>query len=506
MGISQVPPVPTPTNKGDIVVGTATGPARLPVGTTANQALLVDSTTATGLKYGSTSLTTTLRVPNQPTTVNITGFTYANPNVTVTTSAPHNFQVNNTISIAGVLHAGATANINSTQTISAVPSATQFTFNIGATAPSAYTSGGQVTIYFSSGSQANGGKYFSNGVYFLSAGCCYFYSSDGGVTWNSGQVPSNGNPITSADFDGTTYVVSCATSGIYTSPSLAQGSWTQRSAFGGFYCHAVKWCAGSVNRWVAMGSNTSGYNGAGSRVETATTATGSWTSQTITGTNGSATYSMAFDGSNTILGFTEGSGPLVSTSGASSWAITTNANSYYNLATNQGFGWVDSWDFGFWNSVNSRWYGFVGYSGQVYGLGSTSGAPNTFWQRASAQHFPIYATYASNAPWMNADYLNVLVPDFANNRFFCAMISGGVFNVITYSATPTVIDNTKEFFPITGVASAPGMLPQVRNSSHSGTTLNWNNYGLVYGNGKWIILHPSGSQYYASSYLIAVVE
>lgn len=55
MGISQVPPVPTPTAKGEIVVGTTTGPVKLPVSTTANQTLLTDSTTATGLKYGQTA-------------------------------------------------------------------------------------------------------------------------------------------------------------------------------------------------------------------------------------------------------------------------------------------------------------------------------------------------------------------------------------------------------------------------------------------------------------------
>lgn len=54
MGISQVPPVPTPVAKGDIVVGTAAGPTRLPANTTANFSLLTDPTTATGLKYGQT--------------------------------------------------------------------------------------------------------------------------------------------------------------------------------------------------------------------------------------------------------------------------------------------------------------------------------------------------------------------------------------------------------------------------------------------------------------------
>lgn len=53
MGISQLPTTPVPTAKGDLIVGTATGPTRLPISTVANQTLLVDSTTTTGLKYGS---------------------------------------------------------------------------------------------------------------------------------------------------------------------------------------------------------------------------------------------------------------------------------------------------------------------------------------------------------------------------------------------------------------------------------------------------------------------
>lgn len=53
MGISQIPSAPIPSVKGEIIVGTATGPTRLPVGTVANQSLIVDSTTTTGVKWAS---------------------------------------------------------------------------------------------------------------------------------------------------------------------------------------------------------------------------------------------------------------------------------------------------------------------------------------------------------------------------------------------------------------------------------------------------------------------
>ena len=54
MGISQVPPVPVPTAKGEIVVGTPSGPTKITANTTANFSLITDPTTTTGLKYGQT--------------------------------------------------------------------------------------------------------------------------------------------------------------------------------------------------------------------------------------------------------------------------------------------------------------------------------------------------------------------------------------------------------------------------------------------------------------------
>jgi hypothetical protein len=59
MGITQQPPIPTPIAKGDIIVGTATGPARLSVTGTNGVPLVSDSTTTTGLKYTSTVRTWT---------------------------------------------------------------------------------------------------------------------------------------------------------------------------------------------------------------------------------------------------------------------------------------------------------------------------------------------------------------------------------------------------------------------------------------------------------------
>lgn len=504
MGISQVPPVPTPVSKGDIVVGTSAGPTRLPVSTTANQTLLTDSTTTTGLKYGAVSLTTTLRVPNGPSSFNITGFSYTNPNITINTSAAHNFQVGNYVVVSGVVQAS-TVSINTTYTVTAV-TATSFTASFGATAPSTYTSGGVASVYFSGGGSPNGGKYLSNGVYVLTDGPNYFYSSDAGVTWNSGQIPSNANYITSIDYDGTTYVVSAGTSGIYTSSSLAQGSWTNRSNFGGFHCNGVVWCAGSVNRWVAFGSGDSDGLGGSARVEVTATATGSWTNQTLTGTNSAAGMALVFDGTSTIWIPTLGSGPLVSTSGAGSWAFTTSALSYNNIGANQGYGITSTPYYGFWNSVQSRWVGFSGSVGYMGGLTTTSGAPNTYWQRQSKQNFMLCGPWRASGRYANAAHMNAIVPDLVNSRFFVAKISGGTFNIITYSATSTVYNTYQEFFPITGVAYAPNMFTEIRITSLSSPTNDNTRYGQVYGNGKWCLLQVNPDNSYAAAWTIAVVE
>lgn len=79
----------------------------------------------------------------------ITGITNANPWV-VTTQNAHGLLVGETVQIAGVV--GATGS-NGTFTVNAVPSAT--TFNVAATAPGAYTSGG-----------------FGSGLLWYGAICC----------------------------------------------------------------------------------------------------------------------------------------------------------------------------------------------------------------------------------------------------------------------------------------------------------------------------------------------
>lgn len=88
-------------------------------------------------------------IVNSPNVFNIAaGTAVRNLNsttLTFTTSAPHGFQPNTNISIAGVIGTGAFLNANGNFGVNSVPSATQFTIVVGPSFTSSYTSGGTVT-------------------------------------------------------------------------------------------------------------------------------------------------------------------------------------------------------------------------------------------------------------------------------------------------------------------------------------------------------------------------
>ena len=496
MGISQVPPVPTPTVKGDIVVGTSSGPARLPVGTTNNQTLLVDSTTTTGLKYGATTLTTTVRqAPEQHFT--ITGFTYANPNITFTTSTNHNFQVGNAVKVNGVVLTGTTSvtSVNGSQTITAVPAANQFTANIGATAPSTYSSGGTASLY--TNGEPNGYKFVNNTHVFFTTNGTYFYSTDA-ITWNVAGIPTD-RAITGIDWDGTTYAISTSTSGIWTSPSLAQGSWTQRTAFGGFYCSDIKWCGGSVNRWVAVGSSDTTYNGAATKIEVAPSPATTWTNQSITtvsGSNSSAASSVTFDGSQGIIVRKPG-GYVHSATGAASWNHydNFNVNTYYRPAVSATFGW--------YNSSDSKWYGFALGNSQVFGFMSMSNPVSGHTKVGNAIILSSHPSFATN--WYNPLIGGALFPDLSNNRFFSAHAAGGVLNITTWNSTPVSISSTNEYFVPISQSYAPNFLSTAMRLAS--TTLASSHHVIGYNNGKWLGLQRySSTTDSATGFLIYVAE
>ena len=163
MGITQVPPVPTPTTKGDIVVGTASGPVKLPIGATTGQALLVDPTTATGLKYNVLGLSASVQVAPAPNRYAVTTYSYTNPNLTYTASG-HEFLVGHYVMTNGIAQSGTTGSPVRGSTVTAVSGTTTYTYNIGTSGPGAYSNGG--TAYLRMGGSPNLAKYVNN-VYFL---------------------------------------------------------------------------------------------------------------------------------------------------------------------------------------------------------------------------------------------------------------------------------------------------------------------------------------------------
>jgi hypothetical protein len=497
MGISQVPPVPTPVVKGDIVVGTATGPTRLPVGTTANQALLVDSTTATGLKYGATTLTTTQRFVQPAATIAITGFSYVNPNITFTTATPHGFSVGQYVAITGVTLSGTTgvSSVNTSNAIVSVPSSTTFTWSHGATTPSSYLSGGFVTLY--TDGEPNGYKFLNNTHIFCTNNGGYMYSTDT-ITWNYGQLPISNNAITAMEWDGTTYVFGTNGYGIWTSSTLAYNSWTRRSTFNNAQIHDIRWCAGSTNRLVAVGSNNSSFGGTGTRIEYAAQGGVTWTAATLTGTNSYATMGIGFDGVQTLVGFNEGHGPFVSTNGGLNWTgyadYIINTAVYYRPSFNPPFGW--------YNSNTSRWHGFSNSWGYVYGTASSS-TPSTTWNKHSSFGALSIGPSSENG-YCNRLLTGTLFPDLANNRFFSASSVGGVLTIVTWDSTPVSVNANMEYYTPIGVTYAPNFLNGARRSGRGATSGNY--YVIGFGGGKWLGLIKYSTADHTGGYNIYVAE
>ena len=508
MGISQVPPVPTPATKGDIIVGTATGPARLPVSTTANQTLLVDTTTATGLKYGSTTLTATYITPPWTTQFNITGFTYTNPNVVFTTSTTHNFAVGQTVKITGMTTTGTAGLGNTTQTITAV-TGTTFTVNFGATNPGAYTSGGVAYLY--PGTTCTGMFYTSvGGVYFiLFENNMYYYSSDA-VTWNVGYLPGTNCRVTAVDFDGTTYVMVNNQGLIFTSTTAATGSWTQRFS-GTWTFTGVKWCGGNTNRWIAYGvSNaTQTAPGTGGGILVASTATGTWTQATVGGSGNPSNgfVSLGFDGNQTII-VAAGSVLAVSSNATTSWTSYSNANTWQPNSTAGQIELVgpSSYPFVLWNSTASKWMA-IGSSASQTGGSSTAGSPASVWTKTIANGHVKGAYFTSGS---EADfYLTANQPvtfDSVNQRLYSWDIQGSSFNVYTYNANPTAVGTYLEYYPIISIASAPNV-PTTLFQSDAAIS-SGKRFRAVYGNGKWIFFTPltGNSIQFNSSGLITVLQ
>jgi hypothetical protein len=508
MGITQLPPVPTPTAKGEIVVGTATGAVKITAPTTANQGILTDSTTASGLKFGITGLTAVHQfAPGHTNPTTITGYTYTNPN-NVYSAAGHSFLAGHRVRTNGIVQNSTTGSPGRDASVTAVSGSSTFTFNIGATAPGSYVSGGLAT--FSITGNPSLAKYV-NGVYFLATkGGSYWYSTDA-ITWTYGQAPTQGSPIVAIDHDGTTYAIAVAMAGnagngIYTSATLASNSWVLRSAFGtNFYIGDLKWCGGSVNRWVAVGSESTSYNSGNLRIETAPSGATTWTAQTITNVTANPGYAIAFDGTNGIM--VAGSQITHSPSSAGSWTsytsnVTTNpSTNIANQAYLQGVGP----NYCFWNPVTSRW--IVTNVGPGLGRGmSTTGAVSAPWNRRVVQQWWSGNWHPVNDTNEGGNTRNPVTYDSVSQRFLTYTLEGTNFQVVSYSATPTAINTFEEYYPITGIQTSVNM-PSINYRTVTGTGNPVTGaYTACYGNGKWAVLSQISDISDVGSYIISTLS
>jgi hypothetical protein len=507
MGISQVPPVPVPTAKGDLIVGTATGPVRLPVGTTANQALLVDSTTATGLKYNVIGLAATTQLAPAANRYAVTNFSYTNPNLTYT-AAGHEFLAGHYVMTNGIAQTGTTGSPVRGSTVTAVSGSTSYTYNIGTSGPGTYSNGG--TAFLRMGGNPSLAKYVNN-VYFVGTNTgSYFYSTDG-ITWLAGQVPTKNQPILSIDWDGTTYAIAAGYEGIWTSATLASNSWVRRSNFGTVgtnWCSDIKWCAG-IARWVACGG-TGGSSSSGTRIETAASGAVTWTNQTISGTNSYVSKGIGYDGVNTVVIGTNGHGPFVSTGGASfaftgyPTATTTSPDSNTSGVNGLNEGVAPSTIL--WNPVASKWMG-LGASTPALGSGvSTAGSPATVWTREIQQQW-FNSTWGANSDDHGGNTRHPIIYDSTAQVLRTYSYSGSNFTAYSWSATPTVLSANAEVYPLVQVQTAYLGLGSSWYQTAAGTgSGSFGGHTACYGNGKWVLLTSQSDRGFPGQFLITTMS
>lgn len=432
----------------------------------------------------------------------ISGFSYTNPNVTVTTTTNHTFQVGNIITMIGVVQNGTTQLQSGSRQITAV-TANTFTYNLGVTAPSTYVSGGIVML------NASGDPHISaylNGRYILALGQGTYAFSQDGINWTIGQVPSAGQQITSMTYDGTNYIFACGTQGIWTSSNLAQGSWTQRSTFGGFFVHHVAWYGGNIQRSVAVGSNDTTVAGTGGRIETATVGGTSWTNQTISGTASTQAYRGSdWDGNNTIIATPTSAAMAISTAGAGSWTgvaqtSTTRPGSTANIPTMN----FNSTPMVRWNPTAAKWMSFSDNSNSTGGVSSTT-TPSSPWTKGIPQDFFTGKAYSSSGGNGNGSMYNLNQIVIADGFIYTTRFDGPELQIFKWSATPTDINTHIEIYPLVDFIRTSKIPTQQMQNSATGIT--GTSYSVVYGNGKWVVCQSNNQQNgLAANYTVTILQ
>jgi hypothetical protein len=458
-------------------------------------------------QYGvvSTNLTATTYNIQPPAGFVVTGFSYASPTVTLTIGT-HNFVVGQSIMIQGIV-TSSTSVVYGQYTITAV-AATTVSINYGATAPGTYTSGGIVRLY-SFGDPVS--VRYCGGYYFLGTeNGCYFYSQDG-INWLTGQLPNAGVSnagFVDIDHDGTTFAV-CTTNGdVYTSTTLLSNSWTARLAVAHTFT-GIKWLAGSTNRWIVYGGQVaSTYPGTNAIAYTATTATGTWTVYSFSGTAITSGFrSLAFDGVQTVALFSNG-GPMALSNNATVSFVGYAANVTWQPASIAGQLSLqgNSATKVIYNPTAAKWIG-LDMSNNNYSHISTAGSPASPWTKCVVQSFPRQSPYtASSKAISHIDSRNLVTVDVASGKMLFYGMSGGNFIVYGYSLTPTSINSVEEYYPLVSIQTTT----QIPSFEYSSNSSNYSSklYVAGYFNNKWILFCPVSNNYQgsANTYQVTVLQ
>jgi hypothetical protein len=458
-------------------------------------------------QYGvvSTNLTATTYNVQPPAGFVVTGFSYTNPTVTLTIGT-HNIVVGQSIQIQGIV-TSSTSVVVSQYTVTAV-TATTVSINYGATAPGTYTSGGIVRLF-------TGGDPISirycGGYYIAGTDTgCYFYSQDG-VNWLTGQLPNSGAntaAFVDVDHDGTTFAV-CTTSGdVYTSTTLLSNSWTSRLAVAHTFT-GIKWLAGSTSRWIVYGGQVaSTYPGTNAIAYTATTATGTWTAYSFSGTAITSGFrSLAFDGVQTVVLFSNG-GPMALSNNATVSFVGYAANVTWQPASIAGqLSLVGNASTKvIYNPIAAKWIG-LDMNNNNYSHISTGGSPSSPWTKCVVQSFPRQIPYgASTKAISHLDSRNIVTVDTASGKMLFYGYSGGNFIVYGYSLTPTSVNSFEEYYPLVSVQTTTQVPNMEYNTNSSSVSTRLAVAG--YFNNKWVLFYANTNSYQgsANSYYVTILQ
>jgi hypothetical protein len=300
---------------------------------------------------------------------------------------------------------------------------------------------------------------------------------------------------------------------VYTSSTLAPTSWTQRTS-SGVQIYDIKWCGGSINRWVTCGGDPAvsacvvGYASSGAA---------SWTFPTVSGSNNSAVNSIAFDGSSAIVlcagaNNTAANRTLVySTNGTTFTGVAQDStvfSSSSNGNANSRYG-ISIW----WNPTESR---FVAFSNGLHASSSataavaTSGGAwhTTGFRTGQFDSTQILTTNVAPASGGSPNRSIINFEPLSNKIYTWSMMSDNL-RIDTHDANPTSIpygNSTLSYYqklssiiiPIPGIAT--------NYSTSFVTRQNKTNTNVCYGNNTFVVLMTDTANQYETVIRTALIS